>query len=175
MSFLRIVPVMMWLLSIIAAFPSTTQADRKGRVMAKSSKPMTMRSGSISEPKSYSLTIKKTEQGLLLYAERRLTKDDHRVEVGYLAYDPDKEASELRIVSEPGPGCHWKTRSGTGHTRYLSILEIEHLQIPAGAMAGWELREQDGKLLVAKPDSDAYKQSKWVGTYVEYDNLDDGK
>ena len=154
----------------------TAQAwDRKGRVMQRSSKPMTMRSSGITELKSYSLSIKKSEQGLLLYAERRLSMDDHRVEVGYLAYNPDKEATELRIVSEPGPGCHWKTRSGMGQTRYLSILEIEHLQIPAGAMAGWELREQDGKLLVAKPDSDSYKQSAWVGSIVEYDNLDDGK
>ena len=42
-------------------------------------------------------------------------------------------------------------------------------------MAGWELREKDGKLLVAKPNSETYKQSAWVGAYVEYDNLDDGK
>ena len=149
--------------------------DRKGRVMQRSAKPMTMQFGKVSEPKSYSLTIKKTEQGLVLYAERRLTKDDHRVEVGYLAYDPDKEDAGLRIVPEPGSGCYWKTRSGKGNTRYLSILEIEHLQISAGAMSGWELREKDGKLLVAKPDSDTYKQSAWVGTFVEYDNLDDGK
>lgn len=149
--------------------------DRKGRLMQRSAKPMTMRSGSVSEPKSHSLTIKKTEQGLLLHAERRLSMDDHRVEIGYLAYDPDKEDAGLKIVSEPGPGCYWKTRSGTGHTRYLSILEIEHLQIPVCAMAGWELREKDGKLLVIKPDSDTYKQSAWVGAVVEYDNLDDGK
>ena len=123
----------------------------------------------------YSLTIKKTELGLVLYAERRLMMDDHRVEVGYLAYDSDKEEAGLKLVTEPGPSCYWKTRSGKGKTRYASILEVEHLQIPDGAMAGWELREKDGKLLVAKPDSDTYKKSAWVGSYVEYDNLDDGK
>ena len=149
--------------------------DRKGRVMQRSAKSMTMQSGKVSELKSYSLTIKKTEQGLMLYAERRLTVDDHRVEVGYLAYDHDKEEAGLKIVTEPGLGCYWKTRSGKGNTRYMSILEIEHLQISVGAMAGWELCEKDGKLLVAKPYSDAYKQSAWVGTFVEYDNLDDGK
>lgn len=111
----------------------------------------------------------------MLYAERRLTVDDHRVEVGYLAYDADKEEAGLKIVTEPGLGYYWKTRSGKGNTRYMSILEIEHLQISVGAMAGWKLREKDGKLLVAKPESDAYKQSAWVGTFVEYDNLDDGK
>lgn len=175
MSRFRLIRWLVCLLAISMVVPAAARADRKGRVMAKSAKPMTMRSGAVSDPKSHSLTIKKTEQGLVLYAERRLSMDDHRVEVGYLAYDPDKESAELKIVSEPGPGCYWKTRSGMGMTRYLTILEIEHLQIPAGAMAGWELREKDGKLLVIKPDTDDYKQSAWVGTYVEYDNLDDGK
>ena len=165
-------------LILLVCFSSSNSAeawDRKGRVIERPSKLMTMRSGSVSEPKSYSLTIEKSEKGLLLRAERRLTMDDHQVEVGYLIYDPDKEAPGLRIISEPGPGCYWKTRSGKGKTRYESILEIEHLQIPAGAMAGWELREKDGKLIVAKPDSDSFQKSSWVGKVVEYDNLDDGK
>ena len=173
---MKVAAVTRIMLLVIFCVLGTSEAwDRKGRVMQRSAKPMTMRSGSVSEPKSHSLTIKKTEQGLVLYAERRLSMDDHRVEVGYLAYDSDKEDAGLKIVSEPGTGCYWKTRSGQGKTRYESILEIEHLQIAAGAMAGWELREKDGKLLVANPNSETYKQSAWVGAYVEYDNLDDGK
>lgn len=163
------------LLMILCGAASSEAWDRKGRVMKRSVQPMTMRSGAISEPKSHALTIKKTEQGLVLHAERRLSMDDHRTEIGYLAYDLQAEKAELKIVSELGPGCYWKTRSGTGKTRYESILEIEHLQIPGGVMAGWELREKDGKLFVAKPETDSYKQSAWVGMYVEYDNLDDGK
>ena len=65
--------------------------------------PMTERFGAVHKLKGYVLTIKKSEKGLLLWADRRLTMEDLRVEAGYLAYDPDRIDSVLNIVAEPGP------------------------------------------------------------------------
>ena len=93
----------------------------------------------------------------------------------YLAYDSAGKSPEVRIVDEPDMNSYWAIRAGEDKTRYLTLLEINHFKIPGGPLADWELRQKDGKLLVAKPDTEAYKQSQWVGTFVEYDNLDDGK
>ncbi|MFN0051600.1 MAG: hypothetical protein ACKV0T_05375 [Planctomycetales bacterium] len=57
----------------------------------------------------------------------------------------------------------------------MSLVEMEFLQVPTGPYAGWELRIQEDRLLIAKPGSKAYQTSVWIGPYRELDNLDDGR
>lgn len=86
-----------------------------------------------------------------------------------------RDAVEVQLVDKPNDECLWKLVHRAGKTRYLSLLEVEAIQAPRGPYAGWELRIKEGRLLLAKPGSDAYQKSEWVGPYREYDNLDDGK
>ncbi|MFN0051603.1 MAG: hypothetical protein ACKV0T_05390 [Planctomycetales bacterium] len=172
--------------------------DRKGRLIRESNEPVTIRHGKIQPlPEGLSLTLKrigpskKEELGVVhLWLKRTIESDDSDdedlVEQGYVAHpaaaDGDTEAdrdpiesADVQKFEESGPTCRWVIRKRTGQTRYLSLLEMEFLQVPTGPYAGWELRIQEGRLLIAKPGSKAYQASDWIGPYREFDNLDDGK
>lgn len=127
------------------------------------------------ECRRVSLRIKSTEKGTLLIAEEHKQKAAVQLRPKYLAYDATGKSAEVRLVDEPDIDCHWAYREGQDQTRYLRLLEVRHFKIPNGPRGDWELRYKDGRLFVAKPGTEVYERSQWVGTFVEYDNLDDGK
>jgi hypothetical protein len=95
----------------------------------------------------------------------------------YLAYPLERDVpAELRLLSEPGPGCYWlQKRFHDGRAPDMPIVDIDYYVVRDGSLAGYELTRDGTLLVLVKKGSMTSKHGPYVGRRVEYDNLDDGK